>query len=115
MKPNLLISSLMNPIFGVICKKTLTQGHKTFHLCSFKNIHNFWGTWVAQSVKDPTLVQVMISRFMGSNSVLGSLLTAQSLDPTLDSVSPLLSDSLSLSLSLFLSKINKYLKTFLKN
>ena len=43
-------------------------------------------TWVAQSVKHPT--QVMISQFMGSSPMSGSVLTAQSLDPALNSMSP---------------------------
>ena len=50
------------------------------------------GAWGARSVKHPTLGQVMISQFVGSNPTSGSVLT----DPV--------SDSLSLSLSL--SKIN---------
>ena len=50
------------------------------------------GTWVAQSVKRWTLAQDMISRFVGSS------LTARSLEPALDSVSP------------SLSKLNKHLK-----
>ena len=45
-----------------------------------------WGTWVAQSVKQQTSAQVMISWFVGSNPVSGSMLTAQSLEPALDSV-----------------------------
>ena len=49
------------------------------------------GAWVALSVKRPTLAQVMISQLLSF-----SVLTAQSLEPT--------SDSLSLSLS----KINKH-------
>ena len=59
------------------------------------------GAWVAQSVKRPTSAQVM-----GSSPTLGSVLTAQSLEPASDSVSPSLflptacSRSLSLSLSL---------------
>ena len=36
------------------------------------------GTWVAQSVKHPASAQVMISRFMGSGPMSGSVLTAQS-------------------------------------
>ena len=52
------------------------------------------GAWVAQSVEHPTLAQVMISRFVGSSPAWGSVLTAQSLDPVLDSVSPSLSLSL---------------------
>ena len=42
----------------------------------FKTIQ---GTWVAQSVKHLTSVQVMISRFMSSSPVSGSVLTVQSL------------------------------------
>ena len=48
----------------------------------------FWGAWVAQSVKHLTLAQVMISRFVGLSPTSGSVLTAQSLDPASDSVSP---------------------------
>ena len=51
----------------------------------------FRGAWVAQSVKCSTSVQVMISRFVGLSPVLGSVLTAGSLEPALDSVSPSLS------------------------
>ena len=47
--------------------------------------------WVAQSVKGPTSAQVMISQLMGLSPVSGSVLTAQSLEPALDSVSPSLS------------------------
>ena len=50
-----------------------------------------WGAWVAQSVERPTSAQVMILRFMGPGPTLGSVLTAQSLEPALDSVSPSLS------------------------
>ena len=46
------------------------------------------GAWVAQSVKRPALAQVMISWFVGSSPTLGSVLTAQSLEPVSDSVSP---------------------------
>ena len=46
---------------------------------------------MAQSVKQPTSAQVMISRFVGSSPVSGSVLMAQSLDPALDSVPPSLS------------------------
>ena len=69
------------------------------------------GAWVAQSVKHPTSAQVMISWSMGLSPTSGSVLTAQSLEPALDSVSPSLSASpsiaLGLSLYLSLSKINK--------
>ena len=46
---------------------------------------------VAQSVKRPTLAQVMTSQFMSSSPASGSVLAAQSLEPASDSVSPSLS------------------------
>ena len=49
------------------------------------------GAWVARSVKRPTSAQVMISRSVGSSPASGSVLTAQSLEPASDSVSPSLS------------------------
>ena len=65
------------------------------------------GTWVAQSVKRLTSTWIMISWSVGSSPVSGSVLTAQSLEPALDSVSPSLSAPpwlvFSLYLSLFLS------------
>ena len=45
------------------------------------------GAWVAQSVKRPASAQVMISRFVSSSPTSGSALTAQSLEPALDSAS----------------------------
>ena len=71
-----------------------------------KNTTN-WGPWVAQSVGQPTSAQVMISQFMGSSPMSGSMLTAQSLEPASDSVSPSLSAPPPLVLCLSLSKINK--------
>ena len=70
------------------------------------------GAWVAQSGKRPTSAQVMISRFVGSSPVSGSVLTAQSLEPASDSVSPSFSAPplLTLCHSLSLSKINKHFK-----
>ena len=69
---------------------------------------------MAQPVKCLTSTQVMISRFMGSSPVSGSMLTAQSLELLwIDSMSPSLSApsapvlSLSLSLSLSLKKKKK--------
>ena len=47
-----------------------------------------WGAWVAQSVKRPTSAQVTISRSVSSSPASGSVLTAQSLEPVSDSVSP---------------------------
>ena len=57
----------------------------------------------------PTSAQVMISRFMSSSPVLGSVLTAQSLEPALDSVSPSSSapPPLALSVCVCLSLKNK--------
>ena len=46
---------------------------------------------MAQLVKRPTSAQVMILRFVGSSSTLGSVLTAWSLEPASDSVFPSLS------------------------
>ena len=68
------------------------------------------GTWMAQSVKCLTSAQVMILQFVSSSLVSGSVLTAQSLDPASDSVSPSLSAPplLILCLPLSLSKINKH-------
>ena len=68
-------------------------------------ISNGGGTWVAQSVQCPTLAQVTISWFTGPSPASGSVLTAQNLEPALDSVSPFPSLCLSpaCSLSLFLS------------
>ena len=53
-----------------------------------------WGAWVAQSVKPLTLAQVMILWSMGRSPTSGSVLTAQSLEPASDSVSPLSASSL---------------------
>ena len=44
---------------------------------------------MAQSVKHLTSAQVMISRLVGSSPMSGSVLTAQSLEPASDSVSPI--------------------------
>ena len=46
------------------------------------------GTWVAQSVEHLTLTQVMISQLVGLCPTSDSVLTAQSLEPVSDSVSP---------------------------
>ena len=74
---------------------------------------------MAQSIKCPTSAQVIISQLMSLSRASGSVLTAQSLEPASDSVSPslsaplLLTLCLSLSLSLSLSKINKLKKIFM--
>ena len=68
------------------------------------------GAWMAQSVKRPTSTQVTISHFVIWSPTLGSMLTAQRLEPASDSVSPRLSLSAPppLMLCLSLSKINKH-------
>ena len=66
-----------------------------------------WGAWVAQSVKHPTLAQVIISRSVSSSPASGSVLTAQSLEPVSDSVSLSLCPSPVHALSLSVPKINK--------
>ena len=75
----------------------------------------FRGAWVAQSFKGLTSGQVMISRSVSSSPASGSVLTAQSLEPVSDSVSPSLSGpphSCSVSLCLK-NKINfKKIKMF---
>ena len=66
---------------------------------------------MAQSVKHPASAQVMISRLVSLSPASGSVLTAQSLEPASDSVSPSLSAPPPLVLCL--SKINKCKKIFL--
>ena len=83
---------------------------KTFNKLGMEEIYlnkiKARGTWVAQLVECPTLVQVMILWFMGSSHTSGSVLTAQSLEPVLDSVSPSLSAPPLFMLCL--SKMNKH-------
>ena len=62
------------------------------------------GTWVAQSVKCPTSAQVMISPFMSSSPMMGSVLTAQSPEPASDSCLPPLCPSPAYTASLSVSK-----------
>ena len=73
---------------------------------TYKNA--FRGAWVAELVERLTSAPVMISRVVGSSPASGSVLTARSLEPVSDSVSPSLSASppfaRSLSLSLSLSQ-----------
>ena len=61
---------------------------------------------MAQSVERPTSAQVMISRSVGLSPASGSVLTAQSLEPVSDSVSPTLSAPSPLALCL---SQNKYI------
>ena len=62
------------------------------------------GAWVARSVKCLTSAQVMISWFVNSSPTLGSVLTAQGLEPASDSVCPSLSAPPLLMLCLSLSQ-----------
>ena len=66
-----------------------------------------WDAWVAQSVERPTSAHVMTLQFVSSSPASGSVLTAQSLEPALDSVSPSLCHFPAHALSLCLSKMNK--------
>ena len=68
------------------------------------------GTWVAQSVKHLTSAQVMISQLVGLSPASGSGLTAGSLEPASDSVSPSLSAPPLLVLCLCLCLSHKYEK-----
>ena len=80
-------------------------------ICTFFSIpiHHTWlllnvlitlGAWVAQSGEHPTLAQVMISWLVSMSPVSVSVLTGQSLELALHSVSPSLSLSSLFSLSL---------------
>ena len=57
------------------------------------------GAWVAQSVKRPTWTHVTISQFVSSGLASGSVLTAESLEPASESMSPSPCPSLALSFS----------------
>ena len=70
---------------------------------------------MAQSVKRPTSAQVMISQSVGSSPTSGSVLTAQSLEPASDSVSPSLSDPTPLVLSLSPSLLQKQIINIKQN
>ena len=64
------------------------QFDNKFHILKKKSQIHSWGTWVAQSVELLTSAQVMISQFVSSSPASGSVLTAPSLEPAPDSVSP---------------------------
>ena len=90
-------------------------GHPRHHIGKDVNVPHYsffqlkvkqGGVWVAQSVKHPTWAQVMISQFVSSSVMSGSVLTAQSLKTASDSLSPFFSAS-PCSHSVSLSKINK--------
>ena len=75
----------------------------TTNLSSLKVIVS-GGAWVAESVKRPTSAQVMISQLVSLSPALGSVPTAGSLEPALDSVSHSLSALPPLVLCLSVSK-----------
>ena len=78
-----------------------------WHLVNALKTISSRGAWVAQSVERPTSAQVMISWFMSSSHASGSVLTARSLEPASDSVSPSLSAPLPLILCLSLALKSK--------
>ena len=63
-----------------------------------------WGTWVASSVERPTSAQLMLSWFMSLSLASDSVLTARSLEPASDSVSPFFCAPPPLALCLCLSQ-----------
>ena len=64
---------------------------KALALNSSQQLSSKWGAWVSQSVEHPASAQVMISWSVGSSPTSGSVLTAQSLELSSDSVFPSLS------------------------
>ena len=67
----------------------------------------FWGTWVAQSVEHPNLAQVVSPWSIRLSPASSSVLTAQSLEPSSDSMSSPLSAPPPLALCLCLSLKSK--------
>ena len=96
------------PSLCLYANKDLNMSKKTIPTC-FKEPQkrNSRGAWVAESVKCLTSVLVMISWFLISSPALGSVLTAHSLEPASDSMSPSLSVPPLLTLCLSLSLKNK--------
>ena len=90
--------------FVTYCGKLPVSSRNTCHLWVEALRTWAWGAWVAWSVKRPTSAQVMISWSMSSSPAAGSVLTAQSLEPVSDSVSPFLSAPPLFMLCLFLSQ-----------
>ena len=74
------------------------------NLAKKKKLKKKWGAWVAEPIECPTSAQVTISPSVGSSPASGSVLTAQSLEPVADSVSPSLSDPPPFMLCLSLSQ-----------
>ena len=107
-------SDANRPIKSKPLKKILTEPKKFSTAQDYSWVNGitrikskqFRGAWVVQLVKHMTSAQVMISQFVGSSPMSGSVLTAQSLEPASDSVYPSLSapPQLALCLSLSLKK-----------
>ena len=84
----------------------------------FLKIFIYWGAWVAQSVKRLTSARVLISRFVSSSPVSGSVLSAQGLLRILclpNSLCPSLAHALSLLLSLKKKKVTPIFTKFFQN
>ena len=82
----------------------MTSRTNSFYTEQAYTYKSSWASWVAQLVGCLTLAQVMISQYVGSSPMSGSVLTAQSLEPASDSVSPSLSAPTLLVLCLSLSQ-----------
>ena len=71
-----------------------SKNHSVGDMINCVKIKRKWrGAWVAQLVERPTSAQVMISHSVSLSPALGSVLSAQSLEPASDSVSPSLCPS----------------------
>ena len=71
-------------------KSKVVEDERSALGCRLRN-SGIRGAWAAQLVKCPTSAWVMISWFVSSSPAWGSVLTAHSLEPASDSVSPSLS------------------------
>ena len=72
----------------IVLQDVILRGNWVKRTCNVFLKSEYGGAWVAQLVKCLTSAQVMISQLVGSSPVSGSVLTAQSLEPASDSVSP---------------------------
>ena len=93
----------------ILCPESIWRQDRSFVISVLEVHGTFWGklpggAWVAQSVKHLALTQVML---VSLSPASGSVLTAQSLEPALDSVFPSLSLCLSPAHALSLSLKNK--------
>ena len=98
--PSLLISELFN---GLYLASQFPPPNPLPFIPSVLKTYRDSGAWVVQSVERLTPAQAMITQFVGSNPLSGSVLIAQSPEPASDSVSLPLSHSCSVSVSLCLN------------